>query len=73
METAVIPVFYMITRQTREWRLGMGERQLPITNEERLNSSREKEKWYKSTKINKPTREIKATSLVINSGTLLSF
>lgn len=51
----------------------MGERQLPITNEERLNSSREKEKWYKSTKINKRIKEIQATSLVINFGTLLSF
>jgi hypothetical protein len=51
----------------------MGERQLPITNEERLNSSREKEKWYKSTTMNRRTRKIKATSLVINAGTLLSF
>jgi hypothetical protein len=73
MKTAVVPVLYMITRHPREWRLGMGERQLPITNEERLNSSREKEKWYKSTKMNRRTRRIKATSLVINSGTLFSF
>lgn len=51
----------------------MGERQLPFTNKERLKSSREKEKWYKSTKMNKLNRKIKATSLVINSGTLLSF
>jgi hypothetical protein len=73
MKTAVIPVLYMITRHTRKWRVGMGERQLPITAKERLKSSREKEKWYKSTKINKLHRKLQVTSLVIHSGTLPSF
>ena len=51
----------------------MGEYQLAFTNKERLKSSREKEKWYKSTKINKFSRKLQVTSLVIHSGTLPSF